>query len=157
MSIHRFRRVSAINVTDPHSAWREAFSLLPHTDKLYCIRKQNRLSESFRLMPLWFRKHTWNNTNTVFFSNSPRRMYPSRAGICWQGCLETRAMPNLCVRLWICSLWWHHLWWPGVRLSQPRDPLRRMLSSLPADNTTAYKSKFSIWLLGCCQLWLIFF
>lgn len=153
MSIHRFRKDSAITVTDPHTAWREAFSLLPHIGKLYCSRKQN------DVVPLWFRKHAWNNTEPdfVFLSNSPRRMYPSWAGICWQGCLETRAMPNLCVWLWICSLWWHHLWWPGVRLSQPRDPLRRMLSSLPADNTTAYKSKFSIWLLWCCQLWLIFF
>lgn len=156
MSVHRFRRDSAINVTDTHSAWREAFSLLPHTDKLYCSRKQNRL-KAFMLRLFVLENTLEIILNTVFLSNSPRRMYPSWAGICWQGCLETRAVPNLRVRLWICSLWWHHLWWPGVRLSQPRDSLRRMLSSLPADNTTAYKSKFSVWLLWCCQHRLIFF
>lgn len=79
-----------------------------------------------------------------FVSLSSHRMYPSWAGLCWQGCLETRAVPNLCVRLGICSVWWHHLRWSGAGLPQPRDPFWRVLSSLSTNNNTTSKSKFSL-------------
>lgn len=142
MSIYRFRADSAINVTDRPSVWREVFSLLLHTYKLYFSRKQNRLSNSFRDIHHWFWKHIWNNIEHYFVSLSSHRMYPSWTGLRWQGCLETRAMPNLCVRLGVCSLRWHHLWRSGAGLSQPRDSLWRVLSSLSTNNTTTYKSKF---------------
>lgn len=141
MSIYRFRADSAIKVTDPPSVWREVFSPLLHMHKPYYSRKQNRLSNSCHVIYLWFGKHIWNNIEHDFVFLSSRRMYPSWAGLRWQGCLETRAMPNLCVRLGICSLWWYHLWWSGAGLSQPRDSLWRVLSSLSTNNTTTYKSK----------------
>lgn len=142
MSIYRFRADFAISVTDPPSVWKEVFSFLLHTHKLYYSRKQNRLSNSFHVIHLWFGKLIWNNIEHYFVFLSSCRMYPSWAGLCWQGCLETRAMPNLCVRLGICSLRWHHLWRSGAGLSQPRDPLWRVLSSLSTNNATTYKSKF---------------
>lgn len=69
-------------------------------------------------------------------------MYPSWTGLCWQRCLETRAMPDLRVRLGICSLRWHHLWWSGAGLPQPRDSFWRVLSSVSTNNNTTSKSKF---------------
>lgn len=69
-------------------------------------------------------------------------MYPPWAGLCWQGRLETRAMPNLRVWLGICSLRWHPLWRSGAGLPQPRDSFWRVLSSLSTNNNTTSKSKF---------------
>lgn len=75
---------------------------------------------------------TWENIIlSCFFSSYWWRMFPSRSGLCGQRCLEARTMPNMRLWLRICSLRWHNMWWPRIRLPQPRDPIWRMLCSLP--------------------------
>lgn len=84
-----------------------------------------------------------------------RKLHPGRPGVCGPGCVEARAMPDLCVRQRHGDVRWGHLrghnWLP-----QPRHPPRRVLRHLPRRR---YYISISLSLMFCLSLfdWRYFF